>query len=882
MSWLRVLASRLRGLVRRSRLEQDLEEEIRFHLAMQAEENLRAGMNPATAHSAARLSFGPVEAVKEEYRERLSFSTLDSFAQDLGYALRTLRKNPGFTAASIATLAVTIGANAAVLSVLGSVLLRPLPYRDPGQLVMLWTESPSENLREGRSGYWNVEAWRRARSFTGLAAFDGVSVTLAAAGRAERVTSARITPDFFSLLGVSPLAGRMFSSDEAQQRQRVVLISHSFWQSHFAGAPAAIGSSVELDGTRSEVIGILPPDFHFPRLDAQLWEPHTLFPDWDVRSAVRGVDTWSVVGRLRPRVTPEQAQTEMDALARRLDDELPPSERQRGITVVPLSLHIVGPGARFALWILAGAVFCILLIAASNVASLSLARGISRAREFFVRAALGASASRIIRQLLVESLTLAVLAGVAGASLAWVAVRFLQSIDPGILGLSPRFGGIEFNWPALGVVLAISLFVGLLVGLAPASLIRRQSRELAAESGRGVTGGGAARRLRQALVAGQFALAIVLLFAAGLLIRSWYFAERADAGFLPERVLTMELRTPAQMPASQRAAFYHRVLQEVAALPGVEKAGFASDLFITSTREQVLSAEGASRDHSIRIALRRDEVSPDFFLTLGTPLRAGRHFSPADSPGAPPAAIISQSLAHRLWPNADPVGRRFKFGPAGDPAPWFTVVGVVADMRRQGMDREPVPQIFESINQNPSASGTLVVRSLAPDPLLLTPAIQASVRRIDRHAPLSTAEALDARLSASLMPRRFQSTLMALFSAIALLLAVVGINGLIHFSVAARRREIGIRMAVGACRGDIFRMILGEGLRLSLAGLALGLLAAIPVGRLLNSLLFGVSPADPHALLAGSALLLGLSLLACWFPARLAMRIEPVSALATQ
>lgn len=882
MSWPRVLVARLRGLIGRGGRERALEQEIQLHIDLLTEAHLQSGMSPEAARAAAIRSFGAVEPMKEQYRTHLTFALLSTMAQDLRYAFRTLRKHAGFTTAAVATLAVAIGANTAVLSAVNAVLLRPLPYHDTERLVMLWTESPSENLREGRTGYWNVEAWRQSHGFTGLAVFDGVSVTLTAAGRAERITSARVSPNFLSVLGVAPAAGRMFTDQEAAQRSRVALISHAFWQKHFAGSPDALGAHIELDGVRSQLIGILPPGFHFPRLDAQIWEPHTLFPDWDSRRAVRGVDTWSVVGRLRPGISLPEAQSEMTAIARGLDDHLPPAERNRGVTLTPLSLHVVGPRARFALWMLAAAVFCVLLIAATNVASLALARGISRTREFAIRAALGASSFRIIRQLTVESTVIAVMAGAAGSLLAWAAIRLLGSLDPDILGLPSALGVIALDRSVLGMALALSLCIGWLVGLAPATILRRRNLNLSSDSGRSIAGSAATQRLRRTLVVGEFALAVVLLFSAGLLLRSWRHAERVESGFQPQRVVSLELHTPFQLPPQQRSNFYDQLLQEVASLPGVEKAGFTSDLFITSTREHLLTTEADARGLPQRVELRRDEVSPDFFTAVGAPLLAGRFFNHTDGPEAPPVVIINRALARRLWPSGDAVGRRFKFGPADSGGPWFNVVGVVADMRRQGAEREPVPQIFESLAQNPSGGGSLVVRTALDDPLRIVPAIQAAVLRIDPLAPVSTAATLEAQLAAFLLPRRFQTSLMAAFSAIALLLAAVGIYGLIQYSVATRTKEIGVRMAVGAQRASIFRMILGEGLKLALTGLALGVVVAIPIGRASSSLLFGISASDPPSLAVGVFLLLGVSVLASFWPARRAMNIEPVAALRNQ
>ncbi len=431
MSWATVVAARLRGLFEHKRLERELDEEVRFHLEMQIEDNLKAGMNPAEARYAAMRSFGGLERMKETYRERRTFALVETTAQDLRYAVRTLRKSPGFTMTAVAVLALAIGANTAMFSVLNAVLLRPLPYRSPEQLAMLWTEDPTQNLREGRSALWDVEQWRsQSQSFADMATFDAVSTMLTGADGVEQIVGASISPNLLPLLGVRPVLGRSFSTEEAEQRQRLVLISHRFWQARFGGSHDALGATLVLNGFPCQIIGILPADFQIARLDADVWEPHTS------RQSVRGAETWFVVGRLRPTVTFDQAQAEMSAVARRLNDQLPAAERNRGISVVPLSLYMVGPQSRLALWMLGGTVFCVFLIAAANVTSLSLARSVARAREMAVRAALGASAGRIVRQLLTEGVLLAAVSGLIGTLLALAGIRLIRAFGPGNLAAS--------------------------------------------------------------------------------------------------------------------------------------------------------------------------------------------------------------------------------------------------------------------------------------------------------------------------------------------------------------------------------------------------------------------------------------------------------------
>jgi putative ABC transport system permease protein len=878
MSWARVVGARVRGLFRRGRLERDLDDEVRFHLDMQIEENLRSGMSPAEARHAALRSFGGVEPMKEQYRHRSSFALLETVAQDIRYALRSLRRSPAFTLASIATLAVAIGANTAMFSVLNAVVLRPLPYHAPERLAMLWTEDPAQGLREGRSAYWNYDQWRsRSSSFTALAVFDPVTATLTGAGRADLAGVVRVSPGFFPLLGVQPVLGRVFTEDEALERRRLAVISHRFWQTRFNGAPGALGADIELDGLASRIIGILPADFQFARLEADIWEPHTLFPDWEARRGVRASDSWFVIGRLRPGVTFEQAQEEMRAIARRLDEQLPPADRNRGVTVVPLSLHFVGLKSRLALWMLSAAVLCVLLIAAANVASLSLARSVGRAREVATRAALGASPARIARQLLAESVTLSALSAAVGLLLALAGIRFIRAFAPPDL---PRLNEVGLDARVLGWAIAIAVLGGILAGLAPAlSMCRLNVPFFAGEGGRTMAGGISASRIRRALVVAEFALAIVLLAGAGLLVRSWRHVENIDPGFRPERVLSMQVRTPLGMAPAQRVNFYNRVLEEIESLPGVVRAGFLSDLFINIRAERALTVEGDARAAPVRLQFRSDEASPGCFQALGARLLSGRYFTFADGPGAPRVAIINQAMARSLWRGRDPAGGRFKIGSPDSAGPWFTVVGVIADMRRQGLERDPVPQLFVPLAQEPSTGGSLLIRTSLDDPLKLAGTVEAAVRRVEKRAVLHGTTTLERRLGAFLAPRRSQTWLVAAFAAIALLLAAIGIYGLIQYSVAARTQEIGIRIAVGAQSSHVFRMVIGEGLKLSLAGLAFGLLGAVWVAHAGRGLLYGVSAADPVTFAAVSGLLTAVAASACYLPARRATKIEPVKAL---
>lgn len=874
MSWATVLAARLRGLFGRKRLDRELDDEVRFHLEMQIEDNLNAGMNPRAARNAALRSFGGVDLMKETYRERRSFAFVETTAQDLRYALRTLRRSPGFTLTAFTVLALAIGANTAMFSVLNAILLQPLPYASPEQLAMLWTEDPTQDFREGRSSLWDVEQWRsQSETFADMATFDTVSTILSGADGAEQIVGASISPNLLPLLGVRPVLGRNFSDDEAAKEQRLVLISHRFWQTRFSGSRDALGATLTLNGSPSQIIGILPPDFQMARIDPDIWEPHTSHRN------ERGSESWFVVGRLRPSVTFGQAQAEMSAVARRLDDHLPAAERNRSINVVPLSLSLVGPQSRLALWMLGGTVFCVFLIAAANVTSLSLARGVARTREMAVRASLGANAGRIVRQLLTESALLAGVSGLIGTLLAFVGIRLIRTFGPDNL---PRLNEISLDFRALSCAVAISALAGILVGLLPAiATLRRDLRPSGEEGGRSVSGGTVTRRIRRALVVADFALAIVLLVGAGLLVRSWWHINNIDPGFRPDQVLVMEISAPSAVKSAvQRSALYQRILETIQTLPDVEDVGIIGDLFIANSREGLVTAQRDDGTVSERLQFVGDEVSADFFKAIGTPLLRGRFFSTGDGPGAPPVAIINDAMARHSWPGQDPVGRRFKVGPPNSTRPWYTVVGIVADMRRQGLEREPFPQIFVPLSQSsPPANIDFFVRTSSEDPLAIAASLRAVVHGVEKNAPIYGVAPLQQQFGSYLAQRRFQTSLLTGFSIVALLMAAVGIYGLIQYSIATRTQEIGIRMAVGAQASEVFRMILTEGLKLSLTGLLLGLVGALWLGQAGSSLLFGVSPTDPLTFLVVSLLLIAVAVAACCFPARRAMKIEPIVAL---
>jgi len=799
---------------------------------------------------------------------------MPGLVQDLRYALRSLRKNPGFTTVAVLTLALGIGANTAIFSVLNAVILRPLPYRAPEQLAMLFSEIPTQGLREGRTAYGDIEQWQaQSHAFAGMAIFDPVRLTLSGADGAEQISVNRASANYFSLLGVQPSHGRTFTAGEVAERQRLALISHNFWQTRFGGSLDAIGATLVLDKLPSTIIGILPAEFNLDGAD--VWEPLTLYSNWDALRGARGAGPWLVIGRLQPGASIEQAQAEMSAIARHLDDTSAGSA-SRGISVVPLHVYFTGARTRTALWMLTGAVVFVLLIAVANITGLSLARSAGRAREVVIRLALGASHGHIVRQLLIESVTLAGIAGLAGVAVGVAGMRAILWLKPA--GLA-RIDEVALDPGTLAWTLALSLGSGIVIGVVPAvTATRRGMKPAFQEGGRGASAGTAARQLRRALVAAELALAIVLLVGAGLLTRSLLNVEHMNPGFNPERVLLIQLASPVFPSTAQRVEYFERARAQASAVAGVERAAIASEFFIGGNPERFITVEGSPRGEPERVRFRSDEITPEFFDTVGTPMVKGRSFTPTDGTSGPKVAIINEAMARRLWPGQDPIGRRFTLGTAASGNAPFTVVGVAADMRRQNLESDPLPQMFEPLAQNPSRLATLLVRTTAEPRQMMAP-VQAAVRQVAKDASVYGVTTLEDRLGMLSAQRRFQTSLLLAFAGIALALASVGIYGLMRYSVATRRREIGIRMAVGADRKAIVRMVLREGLSLSLIGLCVGLVGAAGLGQLLSGLVFGVAPSDPPTFAAVSVLLTSVAAAACYLPARRAAQIDAAAAL---
>ena len=878
VEWLNIIKTRLGALARREAVLEDIEEEMRSHVEMETEANIERGMRPEAARLAAMRSFGNLGRIRGLAYEVRGGGMLETLWQDLRYGLRVLRKNPGFTLIAVITLALGIGANTAIFSVVDAVLLRPLPYKDSDRLVFLWSENPKQNVRDITSSYANVSDWKNQnRSFEDLAVFDPTSVTLTGTDDPEQIDSVRASANLFPLLGVTPVIGRTFSPEEEENKARVVVLSYGLWQRRFGGSRGVIGQTLEIDNVKSQVIGVMPEHFQFPGKDAQVWEPDTLFPDWEAQKARRGTGSWRVVGRLKSSASLEHTQAEMNTIAQRLEQAYPDANKGLGVNLVPFDLQLTGRNVRLALWILFGAVVFVLLIACTNVANLMLARGLAREREFAIRAALGADRLRLIRQLLTESAVLSSLAGLFGLLLAAAGIKALISFGPQDI---PRLEGVGIDPRVVAFTLGVSLLTGILFGLAPALKVSQSDPGAALKEGRSSSGGPGGRRTRGLLVIAEFSLAVLLLSGAGLLVRSFIHIQSVDPGFDPRRVLLVQALPSSSSTSDQWRMFYEQLVERVSALPGVERAGIIHDIFINGNPDGIITIEGRAESLSAqaRIPFKRDPISPAFFETMRVPLLKGRFFDDRDRPDSAPVAIINDTMARQFWPGEDAVGKRFKIGPAQSPDPWLTVVGVVGDMRRQSLERQPIAQIFMPFPQSPSRNMNLLVRATS-DPADLAPAIRNEIRSIDKTVPIYNVSTLEGRLEEAAAQRRFQTWLLTLFSAVAMLLAAVGIYGLIHQSVKLRTHEIGIRMALGAGPGHILRLVITQGMSLAVCGIGVGLLAALWLTRILSGLLFGVTATDPATFIAAPLLLAVVAFLACLLPARRATQVNPVIAL---
>jgi putative ABC transport system permease protein len=800
---------------------------------------------------------------------------METLWQDIKYGARMLGKSPGFTLVAVLTLALAIGANTAIFSVVEAVLLRPLPYSDPDRLMIVWESNLKRNRGTNVVGPANYVRWReRNQSFASLAAFSAWTATVTGAGEPERVPAGVVTTDFFSTLGVQAQLGRVFGPEHGvfgRPESRTILLSHGYWTRRFAADPAIVGKNVTVNGEPCTVIGVMPAGFR-GLIEAELWIPIALREEH--RNA-RG--RWMVViGRLKPGVTRDQAHAEMQLLAAQIGNELPDFTQGWSANVVPMREQLVG-ASRTALWTLLGAVGFVLLIACANVANLALVRSSARARELAVRTAMGAPRRRLVRQMLTESGLLALGGGAAGVLLAAWAFDGLLSILPPELG---RFTEVRLHAPVFVFSFAATLLTAMLFGTFPAlAATRGNLRDSLKEGGSGTGLGAGAQRLRSALVVGELALALVLLAGAGLLTKSFARLTGVDPGFDPSNVLTMQISLAGEKYRGEPAqiAFYDRLLTAVRGIPGVESAGAMSWLPMsagsaTSFRiaGEPVPPAGQEPVADVRI------VTPGLFETMRIPLKRGRLLDEQETADGPKRVVINETLARTHWPGRDPVGQRILMS-------WgeiieAEVVGVVGDVHYASLETRPRSAIYWAQAQLTNNFMAVMVRSPL-EPGSLVTAIKSRVAAIDPELPVARVQTLEQVVSDSVRARRFSLLLLALFAGLALVLASVGIYGVLASAVTQRTREIGIRMALGAQRGDVARLVLRYGALLAGAGLAIGLAATLGLTRFLETMLFETSPTDPVALSAVAALLASVTLLACWVPARRATKVDPMVAL---
>jgi putative ABC transport system permease protein len=877
MRGLRAWFLRLIGLFNRERRDRELAQEIESHLQMHIEDNLRNGMAPAEARREALIKLGGIEQIKEGYRDRRGVPVLDHLIQDLRYALRMLRKNPGFTAVAVGTLALGIGANTAVFTVVNGVLLRPLPFPEPDRLFLISFAPQHGPFESGPtltdSDY--LEFRGEDRLFERTAWFAAAGTNLNGAGDPVRIRKANVTTDFFRVLRVDPALGRGFLGEEDQPgRDHVVVLSDELWRDRFGADSRVLGKEIILDGVGHSVIGVMPQGFGFP-YDAQAWTP--LAVRIDPHNSYRR----PVVGRLKPGVLRQQAQAELETFARRL--ALVPGEDRNGwlAQILPLKELLVR-NIRGSLVIFAGAVGFVLLIACANVANLLLARASGRQLEMAVRAALGAGRWRLIRQLLTESTLVALAGGAAGVLLAVWSV-------PALIALAPaekiaRIEMIRIDGWVLAFTFGISVITGIVFGLAPAFQATRSGlRESLGQAGRTLTARHEA--LRSALVLSEIALALVLLTGAGLMLKSFLRLRAVNPGFNPENVMTMTIDLPDSVYSTpaQMQSFHERTLSSLSALPGITAAGavnwrpLGGNLIVGTFR---ILEGGSPRPPGFMVA--KPCVSPGYFRALGIRFLRGRDFTERDNATAPRVVIVSHSVAERLWPGTDPIGKRISMEDHPKPEDWLTIIGEVDDVKQQGLDKKSDPAIYQPYLQvtHPFflSHMTFAVRT-SSDPLSAAPAMRGVLREVDKDQPLQSIDTMQNLIAATTAEPRFQTRLLGVFAILAGALAGVGIYGVLAYSVAQRTHEIGIRMALGAQAADVLWMVFGRTLVLVCAGIAIGVAGALALTRVLSKFLFEVKPNDPATFGAVALLLVFAALAAGLIPARRATQVDPMVAL---
>jgi len=810
---------------------------------------------------------------------------MDTLFQDIRFGLRMLLKAPGFTAVAVIVLALGIGANTAIFSVVNAVLLRPLPYPQPDRLVQVWHTPPQSSFpgmtRFSVSPANYIDWANQNHSFEQMAIYGFSGFNLTGKGEPESILATRVSSNFFSVLRTQPMAGRVFTSEEdSSGHGKVVVISHSFWQSHFAANPNVIGQTISLNSETYTIVGIMPAKFAFPtssdpKFQTQMWTPIA----WtDKDRAVRGNHNYLVIGRLKLDANLEQAKAEMNTISSRLEQQYPADDKGWGATVIPMREQMVGD-VRSALMILLGAVGFVLLIACANVANLVLVKTLARQKEIAIRTALGASSARVLRQILAETLMLSLVGGVLGLAVAHFGVRLIVAF---LAQRLPFAANISLDVSVLGFTLLVSLLTGVIAGVAPAFRATKTNLNDSLKAGLGRTDADSgSNRTRSVLVVSEMALSLVLLIGAGLMIRSLSHLRNVDSGMDTHNIALTDIQLSMVKYAKpvQQFAFYDQLLQRLRALPGVESAS-AIDIMPLSDGGSIqpIAVEGrpmVPMAEQPEVAVRI--VETDFMRTMRIPLLQGRMFTNADTEDRPQAILISDAMAKRIWPGENPIGKRLTM--TFFPEKIREVVGVVGNVKQDGLDiAEPVATLYLPMAQAPRAFMTVVLRAVA-EPGNLAPALANAVHEIDREQPVNDVVTMDMILADSISHQRFNMLLLGAFAGLALLLAAIGLYSVLAYSVRRRIREIGVRMALGAQRMDVIRMILGQGVRLALMGVVIGVAAAFALTRLMTSQLFEVSATDPLTFIGVAVVLVLVAIAACYIPARRASKVDPMVAL---
>lgn len=886
MSLLRNITTGLRALFGKERIDREFNEELSTYLEMAAEEKMKQGMNREEALRAVRLERGNLTVAKEVVRSAGWESLLETCWQDLRVGLRGLCKSPGFAAVAVLTLALGIGANTAMFGVVNAVLLRPLSYKDSDRLVQLIGHDQQRGVDFDWVSFPNFHDWaKQSRAFQYMAAYKFHSFNLTNVGQAQMLSGIKASANLLPTLGAEPILGRNFRAEEDKPgRDHEVILGYDTWTRSFGSNPQIIGKALTLNDELYTVIGVMPARFNFPPTLPVTTSIPTRKTQFLVPLGIASNPTerdWNMLGviaRLKPGVTVGEARADLNTVARNLELQYPAQNRGLAIRVERLLNQVVGD-VRPALWILLGAISLVLLVACANVASLLLARSTIRQKEIALRASLGASRLRLVRQLLTESLLLALAGGILGIVLAYAGVLLLPRLSPDNL---PRLGEVAIDGRVLAYTLAVSIVTGVIFGIAPS--LRSSSVDVSLPLKSQATTSTASSehsRLRSALVVSEVGLSLALLMGAGLMLKSFFCLERVDPGFRADKLLTIWTVLPETKYApEQRAAFYQQVWQRIRRLPGVKSVGAIDDLPLSGIHGGgpfTIEGHPTESDADAPKAYRCT-VSQGYFETMGTPLLQGREFTERDRQGAPTVLLVNETAARRYWPGQNPVGSRLSFTTGRTQPTWLEIVGVVRDVLHDGLDSPARPTIYLPFLQSAQAFMVTVVRTDI-HPAGLASAVREAIAAVDKDQPVMMTRTMTDIFSDSVAQRRFNTALIVAFGALALLLAMVGVYGLMAYTVTQRTHEMGVRIALGADRSDVMKLVLGRGIRLTVMGIAFGLAMALVVTRFLSKLLFNVSQTDPATFVAVSVCLGAVALLASYIPARRAMQVDPMVAL---